>query len=206
MVLNISKILLSLRWNVSNFPKMYISLKSNGLSLGVCSSLSLVLWKHRWYSWRTHLKPPRPWHCSVHKHLVIKHFSCSTIHHAPGWGGWQLWFCPPRVAEAGPILNWSRCLWCRPCMLWSSGSSPSSVDRNNKWSTATPVIGKYVAGYWLTLHYLLQWSRAHLYKEGRDLLGCVVVARYAVNHSDGINQTWDGVHHWNLHVNDNEPL
>lgn len=54
MVANISRILFSLRWNVSNFPKMYISLKSNCLSEGVCSSFSLVLWKHRWYSWKTH--------------------------------------------------------------------------------------------------------------------------------------------------------
>lgn len=147
MVLNISKILLSRRWNVSNFPKMYISLKSNCLSLGVCSSFSLVLWKHRWYSWRTHLKPPRPWNSSVPQYLLIRHFSCSSIHYAPGWGGWQLWFFPSQLSEAGAILNSSRCLWCRPCRLWSSGLSPSGADRNGEWIPAMMVVEKYAVGY-----------------------------------------------------------
>lgn len=50
----------------------------------------------------------------------------------PGWGGWQLWFCLLQLAEAGPRLNLSHYLWCRPCRLWSSGLSPRNIDRHNE--------------------------------------------------------------------------
>lgn len=70
MVPNICRILLSRRWNVSNFPKMYISLKSNCLSEGVCSSFSLVLWKYRWYSWRMHFQSAHPEIHSIYKNSM----------------------------------------------------------------------------------------------------------------------------------------
>lgn len=50
IVSNISIIFFNLLVKVSNFPKMYISENSKGLSLGIFSNFSLVLWKHRWYS------------------------------------------------------------------------------------------------------------------------------------------------------------
>lgn len=51
MVLNMFRILFIRRWNVSNLPKMYISLKSNWRSNGFSSSFCLVFWKYFWYSW-----------------------------------------------------------------------------------------------------------------------------------------------------------
>lgn len=199
MVLNISKILLRRLWNVSNFPKMYISLKSNCLSLGVCSSFSLVLWKHRWYSWRMHLKPPLPWSSSVPKD---QKFSCAVqfITHLVEVDGSFDFIChkllrlvPYRIRAVVSDVGFAGC-YHLVCHL-----GVQTGIRSERWLKMCSRL------YWHK-NYLLQCSRTHLYKEGRDLLGCVVVPGYAVNHPDCIDQTWDGVHHWNLQVNNNEPL
>ena len=59
MVVKMSIILARRRWKVSNFPKIYISLKSNCFSFGFCFSFCFVWWKQDWYPWRPKAKSVR---------------------------------------------------------------------------------------------------------------------------------------------------
>lgn len=59
MVVKMSIILARRRWKVSNFPKIYISLKSNCFSFGFCFSFCFVSWKQDWYPWRPEAKSVR---------------------------------------------------------------------------------------------------------------------------------------------------
>lgn len=38
----------------------------------------------------------------------------------------------------------------------------------------------------------------HLHKESRHLLGGVVIARVAVDHADGVDESWNGIQHLHL--------
>lgn len=59
MVVKMSIILARRRWKVSNFPKIYISLKSNCFSFGFCFSFCFVSRKQDWYPWQPKAKSVR---------------------------------------------------------------------------------------------------------------------------------------------------